>query len=314
MANQRTFYACQAVALTPQTPNAQGDTFTKGSQTFVHGVQSIGFNSTFSVENLFELGQLEIYDAKLTSAEIEITIEKVLDGYKTCYGIISNGKTALTEAAKQRADLDFAIYADTGNAGVGAKQISIQCTGMYVNNVTYTFPVDGNPTESITLVGNHKSWGNGNVTVPAEVTGGTDAGRQSGHIFKRTDYSYSGPGSDKAQNVTVSVNLNREPVYEFGRFAPYARFATYPVEATAEVEQLLTSTGGDDSFDESTDTVPGGTSTSISIGVPNLNINLGSKCFYSGTSQSGGDASGGNASLTRSYTTYNTFTVTDNGV
>lgn len=311
MANQRTFYACQAVALTPQTPTNDPNVFTKGTQVFVHGVQSIGFNSTFNVENIFELGQKEIYDSKLTSAESEVTIEKVLDGYKTCWGIISNGATDLTEAAKQRVDLDFAIYADTANAGVGAKQLSIQCTGMYVNNVTYTFPIDGNLTESITLIGNHKAWGAGNITVPSEVTTGDDKGQNSDHIYKRTNVSYTGPGSTKAQNITLSVNLNREPVYEFGKFAPYARFATYPVEATAEVEQLITTENGQDSFTENTDTVIDAGAISVTVGT--LTIDLGDKAFYSGTSQSGGDASGGNATLTRSFTTYNTFTVTDGG-
>jgi hypothetical protein len=31
-------------------------------------------------------------------------------------------------------------------------------SGMYISNVSYTFPADGNCTESVTLVGNHKAW------------------------------------------------------------------------------------------------------------------------------------------------------------
>lgn len=308
MANQRTFYACQAVALTPLTP-VQGSTdqFTVGTSKFVHGVQSIGFNSTFNIENIFELGQLELYDTNLTSAEVEVTIEKVLDGRKTSWGIIANNKTLLLECAKQRANLDFVIYADTGNAGP-SQQLSIKCTGMYVNNVSYSFPVEGNPTESVTLIGNHKAWSGGSITVPQSVTGGTD----TADVLKRSDIQVTAPGSSRRQNVSISLNLNREPVYQLGQFGPYARFATYPVEVTAEVEELLTDAAGQDAFDEGQDEVPVKDQT-ISVTAGSLTVNLGDKCFLSSSSQSGGDASGGNVTLTNSYTTYNTFTVTDNG-
>lgn len=310
MANQRTFYACQAVALTPQIPSPTNpDVYTPGTQRFVHGVQSIGFNSTFNIENIFELGQLELYDTNLTSAEVEVTIEKVLDGFKTSWGIISNGSTQLAQAAKNRADLDFVVYADTGNAGVGATELSIQCTGMYVNNVSYSFPVEGNPTESVTLIGNHKSWSAGSLTVPPAVSAGTE----TAVVLKRKDITVTAPGGTKKQNVSISLNLNREPVYELGRFSPYARFPTYPVEVTAEVEELLTNAPGQDSFTEEQDEVPvKDQSISVTAG-STLTVNLGNKCFISSSSQSGGDASGGNVTLTNSYTTYNTFTITDTG-
>lgn len=310
MPNQRTFYACQAVALTPQIPSpSDANVFTLGTQRFVHGVQSIGFNSTFNVENIFELGQLELYDTNLTSAEVEVTIEKVLDGFRTSWGIISNGSTQLAVAAKNRADLDFIIYADTGNAGVGATQLSIKCTGMYVNSVSYSFPIEGSPTESVTLIGNHKAWSGGSLTVPGTVTAGTE----TAEVLKRSNIVVTAPGGSKKQSVSISLSLNREPVYQLGIFAPYARFATYPVEVTAEVEELLADAAGQDTFSEGTDEVPvKDQNISVTAGTT-LTVDLGNKCFLSSTSQSGGDASGGNATLTNSYTTYNTFTITDTG-
>jgi hypothetical protein len=308
MPNQRTFYACQAVALTPQIPSPSNpDVYAPATQRFVHGVQSIGFNSTFNVENIFELGQLELYDTNLTSAEVEVTIEKVLDGFKTSWGIICNGSTDLAVAAKNRVDLNFVVFADTGNAGKTGPEISIQCTGMYVNNVTYSFPVEGNPTESVTLIGDNKSWGAGSLTVPANVIAGTETAA----VLKRSNITVNAPGGARKQNCTLSLSLNREPVYQLGQFAPYARFATYPLEVTAEVEELLI-TSGQDSFNEGTDE-PVAQNSSISVTAGTLIVDLGNRCFLSSTSQSGGDASGGNATLTNSYTTYNTFTVTDTG-
>ena len=57
MANQqRIFYACQAVAITER-----GDAGLDAN-TIAHGVQSVGMSSTFSLDQVFELGQIEIYE------------------------------------------------------------------------------------------------------------------------------------------------------------------------------------------------------------------------------------------------------------
>ena len=49
MANLRTFYACQAVAIAKQAPDASGAyaTVADSGYKFIHGVQSVGINSSF---------------------------------------------------------------------------------------------------------------------------------------------------------------------------------------------------------------------------------------------------------------------------
>lgn len=349
MANLRTFYACQAVAVAPLIPNDSGvygsglyDDFK-----FIHGVQSVGLNSSFDFENIFELGQLEIYDAVLNIPEIEITIEKVLDGYKTVYGHISSGQD-LAKASKHRASVRFAVYGDENNAGSNAASGNllgyVECTGMYVNNVTYTFPVDGNCTESVTLVGNHKQWylnlsgntdGSG-ISIPdtikndsgtpddRPVFGSGSTGGLPGRVVRRQDVKVTSPGSTKAQNVTLTLNLGREDVFEFGKRIPYAKIATYPIEVTSEIQSLAVSGSYDDvSFTEETYVLPdrdktikvevsGLLNTASPTGV--LTIDLGKGNFLTSISHAGGDAGGGNATVTRNYTCYNTFKVTDNGL
>lgn len=315
--NLRTFYACQAVAIAPQLPS--GNTYpakTSGDYKYLHGVQSVGINSSFDFENIFELGQLEIYDAPLNIPEVEITIEKLFDGYKTVYGMISDG-SGILDASKHRACARFAVYKDTENAGVSNPLSYIECTGMYVSNVTYTFPVDGNPTESITLVGNSKNISTGAAfTVPNDITNGDttpDDEPVGGKIKRRQDVSVTAPGSTKAQNVTISIDLAREDLFEFGSRLPYARIPTYPVEATAEIESLVTNDNVDDvSFDENTDELPEQNQT-ISVSCGGFSVSLGSKCFLTSIAHGGGDATGGNATITRSYTAYNVFNVADSG-
>ena len=57
--NQRIFYACQAVLILPSgTPIPA----TEAEDYLVRGLQSIGMSSTFTLDQVFEMGQLEIYE------------------------------------------------------------------------------------------------------------------------------------------------------------------------------------------------------------------------------------------------------------
>lgn len=317
MANLRTFYACQAVGIGAREPDANNE---YGSLTravkFFHGVQSVGINSTFDIENVFELGQLEIYDSVLNIPTVEITVEKILDGYDTPYHYISNNEN-LAKSSKYRADVIFNIYADSGNANAGTSVQGIKCTGMYINNVTYTFPVDGNCTESVTFVGNVKELSASAYsigTIPSSITNNeatpddAPSGVGSpGRIVRRQDVVVTAPGSNKAQSVTLTLNLGREDVFEFGQRIPYAKLATYPIEVTAEIQSLLVDGNVDDAaFDDTTVTNPVKDQL-ITVVAGNLGVDLGNKCYLTSINKAGGDATGGNATITRSFTTYNFF-------
>ena len=82
--NQRIFYACQAVAIT-----GRGGALTPAS--VVKGMQSVGMSSTYTLDQVFELGQIEIYENIEEVADVEVTLEKVLDGEKLIYDHASGG-------------------------------------------------------------------------------------------------------------------------------------------------------------------------------------------------------------------------------
>lgn len=313
MANNRTFYACQAVAIQRLVPSS-GDWVTSGSFEFVHGVQSIGINSNFEVENIFELGQLEIYDNVLQLPSVEITIEKVLDNHETPYTLINNG-TSLLEGSQNRANLKFAIYKDTENAGVSNPLAIVQCTGMYLNSVSYTIPVDGNATESVTLTGNHKDWTlGGTITIPASISDEDPSvtdGPTGGSVLRRIHVSgvVAPQGVAKLQSVTISADLGREDLFQLGEQAPYYKAPNFPVEVTAALEYLADETNVDDvNFDEDQVTIPL-EDQSISLNIGDYSVDLGSKCFVKSVEVGGGDATGGNATVTYNYSTYNTLDV-----
>lgn len=163
--NNRIYYAIQQISMGPA-----------GSEVEVHGAQSIGITSNFNLEEIFELGQLALYENSETTPEVEVTAQKVLDGYPLLYQLAT--ETGCTEcpscvatgpdlAGRQvgKTDVYLTIWPDDklscGYSGAPALDnacAELVCSGMYVGSVSYTFPVEGTFTEDVTLVGNNKRW------------------------------------------------------------------------------------------------------------------------------------------------------------
>ena len=78
-------------------------------------------SSNFSLDQVFEIGQLEIYENIEDIADVEVTLEKVIDGEKLIFNLASNGlcKTDLVSASKQRSDVYLAIYDDAVSNATG---------------------------------------------------------------------------------------------------------------------------------------------------------------------------------------------------
>ena len=267
MSNKRIYYAIQQVTLGPAA-----------SQTAARGLQTVGITTNFNLEQVFEMGQLAIYQNIEGIPEIEVTLNKVLDGYPLLYTLatetgsdLASGLTAtspdLPGRQNARTDMRLSIYPDSQVSADGspvAKGV-VTCKGMYISSVSYTFPVDGNFTEDVTLVGNDKIWADSGSTgqfednndvpaaasgvnrrqhlsmpacrfpteIPGISTGGVNADAGAGNGF-----------STHFQNITVSVDLGREAIQELGSFAPYHRYVTFPVSVTSEFSVLATTGDG----------------------------------------------------------------------
>jgi hypothetical protein len=267
MANNRIYYAIQQVTL-------------GSGNTPVHGLQSVGLTTNFNLEQVFELGQLSIYQNVENIPDIEVTLNKVLDGYPLIYVLATEGGTGINSslvasspdlAGRQnaRADMVLSIYNDTLTSASGSSFAKVVCSGMYVSSVSYTFPVDGNFTEDVTLVGNDKIWGgsatgafnnsdepeavegvnrrqhlvmgSGASVFPTQIPGISTAAPTLGNNL------LVGNGSGHNvhfQSVTVSTDLGREAIFELGTMAAYHRYVTFPVEVTSEFEVIATSGDG----------------------------------------------------------------------
>ena len=169
---ERIFYANQQVSI---RPNTDGDV-AMGAGDEIHGVQSVGMTTTFNLVQVFELGQLSLYENSEDLPDVEMTITKVLDGYPLIWdhATIDAGTPTLIGRSNASCIAGLSIFNDTSVAENTPISV-VQCSGMFVSSLTYNFPLDDPFTEEATLVGNNKVWANapsygdmlgGSVTAP----------------------------------------------------------------------------------------------------------------------------------------------------
>lgn len=324
--NKRIYYAVQNVALGGSTTGAANPAVSE-----VGGLQSVGINTTFALDPAYQLGQLASYYITEGVPEVEVTLSKVIDGRKPVYVQACGGEGSLAELQNARATLQLGIYADTNTAATGTALATVKCTGMYVSSISYNLTNDGNFTEELTLVGNHKEWSG---TQPATATGIAPVA-QRWAFNKDSSTLPASVGTEAVLNsATASVSLGRESIFVLGQRTPYHRYATFPVEVTSEFQVLAQASDGvganmvdsgcaqGATSNLSNETIklvvcalPAGVSANgqtenVISGRKAVTIDLGTQNKLTSVNYSGGDTGGGNATITYSYRNYNDFKVT----
>jgi hypothetical protein len=359
--NNRVFYACEAVAIGKVgSPSNENQHF---PLEFVHGVQSVGFNSSFNVEEVFELGQFSVYENIEGLAELEMTIEKLIDGSPLVYHMATSGASSyeLLSRLKRKCNIAMAIGSDENSAisgGPGLPSVEIFMSGMFVNGLSYTFPADGASTESVTLTGNNKVWNS--VTPFMDPVNGLQAGPMfgwnqaavntilpqgfsrfnqdypvgSGGVSRREDVLMEssimpcsifgvngvavGNNYDNVSNkprahissisISVGGGIDREDILELGQKEPYYKSISGPMEVTSEFE--VTTVSGD--FVGFYNSRPSTPEQKIRIALRNgMSFDLGSKNRLNSVNYGGGEAGGGNLTITYSFQTSNDLIVTE---
>ena len=342
MANNRTYWAIEAIgtsahgAGTGATPDlAQFD--------YTPGVQSVGMTTNFNLDQIFQLGQLEIYQDLEDIPDVELTIEKVIDDtvlmYTRCVdpgAAAGGGAKTLTGIQNNRVDVAFIINADTDDVvGDDNADTAAYMSGMYLSSVNFNFAADGFFTENVTLVGNHQKW----FTPAAKLNNSpTDAALQQGDVSRRHNFSFDALADTpeplktlgaavadlRIASITVSTDLGREEMFALGNREPYHRYVTFPVEVTCDIEAYVT-----DAVDMGVDALPNArnvtsnntikfdvfdaTSGGILSGPavnPNHNFDLGTKNALQSMTWNGLSTDGTNATVTYSYRNFNSLTVT----
>jgi hypothetical protein len=266
-ANNRIYYASQGLQLKPETTGVPYSGWYDPQ-----GLQSVGITTNFSLQPIFQMGQLELYDLVESVPEVEMTINKVTDGTPPLYAMCMGGTSGignvsgkqLAELCNNRVNARLSIFQDNQTAATGTPVAYVDCSGMYLSRFSYSFPIDGNATEEITLVGNNKLWNSGLFSSSgaslAEFTpsGSVSSGNMptAPGIIRRANVNLSNSilptgsgglpemtGSEALSNgrtyphlqsINISADLGREAIYELGSMAPYFRYVRFPLEIKSE--------------------------------------------------------------------------------
>lgn len=147
MSNRRIFFATKALGIAP---------FNSTKYTTIHGAQSAGINTNFSLENIQELGQLNVYQLVEMIPEIEVTTEKVLDGNTLIFHAATQDGTdgSLVGRSNAQCMIALPVYGDTQGAASGLPQNETVASGMFIQQISYTFSTDAPFREACTFVGN----------------------------------------------------------------------------------------------------------------------------------------------------------------
>jgi len=226
MSNNRIYYAVQRVGIKPvSTPTSNYNT--------LFGIQSIGINTNFNLEQVFEVGQLSIYENIEEIPDVEISLTKVLDGCPLIF-------TRATEDASQptlvnRVDrtsiLGLGIYNDTDALSDGPPVSCVQCSGLYVNNLSYNFSIEDNFTEDVTLVGNHKAWLNDDNIVNAS------------NIIDSDTNNFDSAFSDGDTEPCVGVQRRQDIIYTYDAEEGWTGLTEDELDALTEDELSALGTG-----------------------------------------------------------------------
>lgn len=283
------------------------------------GVQTVSIGTTFNLEDIFTLGQLDAYESVEGTPEVEVTIEKVLDGTKPLWLMMTDpdfvnlkGRTA-----EYKADIALSVYPDTQSNAIGTPDSTVVVSGSFISSWSVSMPTDDNYIESVTMVSNDKSWGGEEGTpsgyfpasdsYDAEVIG---SGVLRSENFDRTASTLPTelPADDHIQSVDISVDITREDIFELGRKTPFFRSVTFPVTVTTTFE-TITSAG--DLVDALGNGRKNLTNRTIIIKTDSgLTINIGTKNKLSSVTFEGFDAGGGNGAATFEYTNSNSLAIT----
>lgn len=157
MANNRIYYPMQQVTFRKPTTTAFRE---------AHGVQQCDITTTFNLEQVFEFSQLAIYENIEGIPDVEVTLNKVLDGYPLLFclataskadGTVLSGPTLAGRAVAETV-MQLGYWPESNNNVSASPDTYVEMSGLFVSSVSYSFPSDGNFSEDITLVGNRKVW------------------------------------------------------------------------------------------------------------------------------------------------------------
>ena len=311
--NNRVFYACQAVAF---------DDLVSGSgysTEYLQGVQSVNLSSSAETEQVFQFGEIGIFEnyATRTGGDGEITIEKFIAapaqgsiGAMLCSTSVSGNTIAnalyasgshdpstpsvgFSNMTDKKLKVKVFILPETStnlSSGAEAGKV-ITFIDAIVSEYSISAQIDGPATESVTF-----SCFNFGTETSSLSSSGIANFSTGGTTVKRGNITGNGSAAD---SISYSVSIGNEDLFNLGSLDPYARVPTFPASVTAEITEKASATFN---------TQAGGSGTTLTTNFGLLEVSV-NNMVLTNTSFGGGDAAGGNATITQTYNGFNNFSV-----
>lgn len=155
MTNKRIYFATQAV-------NVKPDGAATNSWTPIRGLQKFDKTTTFSTEQVYQMGMLPIYANIEGVPNVELSMSRVLDGNPLLWTLMTQNATAPTLANRGDTKCLFglSVYPDTNTAANGIGGSECEISGVSATSLTYNFNIDGNFTEDVNGQGTDVVWAN----------------------------------------------------------------------------------------------------------------------------------------------------------
>lgn len=346
-ANHRIHYGCHSIQVRPRTKIDEYKNWYIPA-----GVQEINLTTSFDLQNLFELGQIDIYDQIEGVPTIELEISKIFDGTPSIYSMTMCGSSGISgvndrglpEVSNNQVDFQLGVWSDQISSTTGEASSWTYCSGMYVKSIEYNFSIDSVFTEKISLIGYTKLWNQNSPMEDKNINFSDpywrDLGTQALAPPHRTTFSLeypqtilptgSGginipPSNIHLQNINVQADFTRTKLLELGRFSPYHSIIEFPVEITTQISTIGT-------IGDYADAIESYEQCQVSkqlaelpiklcicnngcvIGEPgSFIIDLGSKNKLSSVNHGGGGTGDDNVIITYEFKTFNNFKIIQSG-
>lgn len=223
MASKRVIFNAEQFLIAP------GLNFTAfASGHLLHGAQSAGMNGNIPITTIYELGQAAPYEQNEEIADFTVSVDKVIDGYPLAWHLATRDATypTLLGRSDSRCHLSMTIYPETQQYASGTADFGCWMSGFYPTNLSYTIPVQGAATESMSFVGNSRKWYSSAYRASEASSYNILVGYFTGSNFTIPDSPSYASGVMKREDVlfdytsSYATDANSLPVYASGTTLP----------------------------------------------------------------------------------------------
>jgi hypothetical protein len=268
------------------------------------GVISAAVSVSRDITNIMSAGSKSPAITYPSAPSVELTITKYYGGFVKFIdpnpepGLITPIGMDIMLGDETQLDANNLIFLKGGNT---AK--TLRCQNMFLNNISYKFAVDGAFTTTLKYVG----WMINSCTNSNDFAASLSGVVPTRRNYSITDSTIAGFPSSALTSISIDQSISRQYVLEFASRANYAAYMTLPIKSSVSLEGLASSSLTGYTFQSISNACNNFVDDKQDLkiatcgnGVLQTNLELKNTRLVS-LGYSGGDASGGNMTVSASF-------------